>query len=82
MGNKILELLRSWVQQALHATYSGYARGVSSLLNKSLAYKVLHIITDQREIHCSTVEIKAIVFAFIPLSFHQQLLYAIINWLP
>lgn len=35
-GNKILALRRSRVQQAFHATYSGYARGVAILLNKSL----------------------------------------------
>lgn len=46
VGKKILALHRSWVQQAFHATYLSYARGVAVLLNKSLAYKVLYIITD------------------------------------
>lgn len=64
VGNDILALRRLWVQQAFHATYSGYAMGVAVLLYKSLAYKVIHLITDLLGRYILKLEIRAMVFAF------------------
>lgn len=80
LGNKILALRRPWVRQAFHATYSSYARGVAILLNKSLAYKVMHLHTDQEgRFIILLLEIRAVVYAFvniyIPPPFNQRILY-------
>lgn len=70
------------VQHAFHATYSSYARGVAILLNKSLAYKVIHVSLDPEGRYIILVlEIGAVKYAFVnvyvPPPFSLGILYAI-----
>lgn len=46
VGSKVLSLKKPWVGHYYHATYSGYARGVSILVHKSLTYELLDVKID------------------------------------
>lgn len=45
-GSKILSLRKPWIQRAIHATYSTYARGVSILISKAIACTIHQVVTD------------------------------------
>ena len=46
MGSKILTLKKPWVQRAIHATYSTYARGVSILIHKNFPCVIEEVRAD------------------------------------
>lgn len=46
VGAKIMGLKKAWVCAHYHATYSNYARGVSVLVHRSLAFQLITVKTD------------------------------------
>lgn len=46
VGSKIMSLRRPWVGRHFHATHSGYSRGVSILIHKSLQFELLDVKLD------------------------------------
>lgn len=69
------------MQQAFHATYSSYTRGVAILFNKSLAYKVMHVCADPGGQFILVLELGAVKYVFvivyIPPPFFPGILYTI-----
>lgn len=84
LGNAILALKCPWIQRAIHATYSSYARGVTILLYKSLPCNIEVVVTDPDGRYAMVVfEIQAcrIVFVnvYIPPPFTSGLLYEMLD---
>lgn len=84
MGSKILTLKKPWIQRAVHATYSTYARGVSILIHKNFPCVIEEVCTDPQGKYVIVVftlwsHRYIVINMYIPPPFSPEILYAVIN---
>lgn len=84
LGSKLMALKRQWVQNAFHASYSTYARGVSVLVSKSLTCEIEAVHTDPQGkfvVVVAQIWHKRYIFVgvYIPPPFHPHTLYSILE---
>lgn len=83
-GSRVLALRRAWIQRAMHATYSTYARGVSILISKAVPCTIHHVISDPGGrfliviADISTCKM-VLVNVYIPPPFQVQILYDLLG---
>lgn len=73
---------RSWIQHAIHATYSAYARGVAILISKTIPCNVHQVIKDPggwyaiADIHEHKMVLANV---YVPPPFQIQVLYDLLG---
>lgn len=83
-GSKVLTLKKPWIQRAIHATYSSYARGVSILIHKKFPCVIEDVCTDPQGKFAMVVfshwsQRYIIINVYIPPPFTHDLLYKVLE---